>query len=241
MARLFPLLLSAALLGIAEADATPLLTMDRHNRPAFPAPDAFDISLEPCPLETTPPDAAFRKHRWPSIVAGSLWTRRQTAGKLPPPAAALIPVLKKAFAAEGLPQELVWVAEVESTLKTNALSATGALGLFQFKPLTARHFGLMPAPDDFRTEPEKSAKAAAQYLSRLYAQFGDWRLAVAAYNAGEGCVRRQLARNKAVLYEQIAADLPPQTQVYVIKVMATLALRENTRLSALPAPKRSSS
>ena len=254
MARLLPSTILVALLAAIEAGALPVFTMDRDRgsgEPRPPVEDGGGPSFQPLagppaspPAPSAKPDPSgtvFRTQRWPSILAGSLWCRRQASDNLTRRADTLIPILKKAFTAEGLPGELVWVAEVESTLKTNAVSATGARGLFQFKPVTARHLGLMPAPDDFRTEPEKSARAAAQYLSYLYRQFGDWRLTVAAYNAGEGCVRRQLVRNKAVLYEEIAAELPPQTQVYVIKVMATVALREKTRLSALPAPKRSSS
>jgi membrane-bound lytic murein transglycosylase D len=145
--------------------------------------------------------------------------------------------LKTQFSKAGLPQELVWVAEVESMLNTNAVSGSGAKGLFQFKNEAAKRFGILREPHDFRSEPDKSAKAAAQYLSHLYLQFNDWILSVAAYNAGEGCVSRLLKKHEARLYETIAGELPPQTQVYVIKVMTTLALREKTQLSSLPPPR----
>ncbi|MEI6167292.1 MAG: lytic transglycosylase domain-containing protein [bacterium] len=181
-------------------------------------------------------DPRFGETRWPCIIKGGQWAKRQSQTPLPAHAQGLIPELKKQFITEGLPQELAWVAEVESTLNTHAVSRSGARGLFQFKTEAARRFGLLKAEEDFRTTPDKSAKAAAQYLAQLYARFSDWTLSVAAYNAGEGCVGRLLKQHGARDYAAIAAELPPQTQVYVIKIMTTLALRENTQLSALPPP-----
>lgn len=181
-------------------------------------------------------DPLFGQKRWPCIIKGVQWSQQQARNPLPAPAQELIPRLKSVFANEGLPGELAWVAEVESTLKTNAVSRSGALGLFQFKAAAARRFDLLGENGDHRTEPEHSARAAAQYLAHLYSRFGDWTLAVAAYNAGEGCVDRLLKTHKTRDYLAIAPFLPPQTQVYVIKIMTTLALRENTQVSALPAP-----
>ncbi len=179
----------------------------------------------------------FSQKRWPHIMKGALWSKKQETTPLPVQAKHLIPRLKSAFAEEGVPSELAWVAEVESTLVTNAVSKTGALGLFQFKPTAAKRFDLLKESADHRTEPDKSARAAARYLSHLHSRLGDWTLAVAAYNAGEGCVERLLKQHGARTFGEIAIHLPPQTQVYVIKVMTTLSLRENTCLSALPAPR----
>lgn len=203
--------------------------------------DTFE-DMAPIMRAETRPDISpidqdlFSSNRWPCIIKGCLWGREQARGKLPRHAQQLIPQLKKAFSTEGLPAQLAWVAEVESTLKTNAISKSGALGLFQFKPQTARRFDLMKPSGDYRSEPASSARAAARYLSHLYSRLGDWTLAVAAYNAGEGCVERLLKKHQARTYGEIAMHLPPQTQVYVIKVMTTVALRENTTLGALPPP-----
>lgn len=190
------------------------------------------ISVDSCP------DPRFGETRWPCIIKGAIWSKRQSRSPVPAHAESLIPQLKKRFTEEGLPEALAWVAEVESMMDTNAVSVSGARGLFQFKREAAHQFGLMKADEDFRSEPDKSARAAAQYLMQLYARFNDWTLSVAAYNAGEGCVGRLLRKHETQHYATIAADLPAQTQVYVIKVMTTLAVRENTQLSGLPPPNR---
>ncbi len=224
--------------GIAYS-LTPRAELDLFR--AFEQGDTFEDTItimraEPSP-EISPTDQElFSSNRWPCIIRGCIWGREQARGKLPRHAKQLIPQLKQAFSSEGLPAQLAWVAEVESTLKTNAISKSGALGLFQFIPQTARRFDLISPSGDYRTEPASSARAAARYLSHLHARLGDWTLAVAAYNAGEGCVERLLKKHQAQTYGEIAMHLPPQTQVYVIKVMTTVALRENTTLGALPPP-----
>lgn len=210
-----------------STDACPAWTTDDTPR--------HDLSFS---RKLTLPDTDddFNRKRWPCIIRGGIWSRGQESAPLPPCARELIPILKAAFAAQGLPGELAWVAEVESMWVTNAVSKSGARGLYQFKPEAARRFELLRDLADEREHPERSARAAARYLAHLYAQLGDWRLAIAAYNAGEGCVSRLLKSRRARTYDAIAADLPAQTQVYVIKVMTIMSLREHTALSALPAP-----
>ena len=178
----------------------------------------------------------FRTNRWPQIVRAVQWARRLARTGTPPQAAILMPKLKATFAQEGVPPELVWIAEVESQMDPRAESASGARGLFQFKPAAARRFGLLTQETDDRHSPEKSARAAARYLAALYKRFGNWPLALAGYNAGEGLVDRLLKQHHATTFDEIAPYLPEQTQDYVPRVMVTLALREKVWLSALPSP-----
>ena len=134
--------------------------------------------------------------------------------------------LKKIFAAEGLPEEFVWLAEAESNFNPRALNASGARGLFQLMPYTARERGLRLQPQDERDDPHKNARAAAVHLRHLYERFDSWSLALAAYNAGEGYVRRSLKAADAQTYGEIAESLPLETRVYVAKTLAIMVVRE---------------
>ena len=170
------------------------------------------------------------------IRSDELWVKKLAKRPLPANAEKLIPRLKAVFKAEGVPTELVWIAEVESSLNPDAKSPSGAVGLFQFMPATAERFGLRTAFFDERKDPEKSARAAARYLKVLYRQTGSWRLALASYNAGEGRVGMALEKQNARSFDEIADHLPVETQMYVPKVMAVIALRENVDPARLPAP-----
>ncbi len=128
------------------------------------------------------------------------------------------------------------MAEVESSFNPKARSPVGAAGLFQLMPATAKQNGLSLFPRDERLQPEKNARAAAQYLKYLHGRFGDWRLALAAYNAGEGRVQRLLQKHKARTFDRIATRLPAETQMYVPKIEATLLRREGLSLAALKGP-----
>jgi len=154
-----------------------------------------------------------------------LWLQRLRSSPLPANAAQLIPLLIAQFTVEATPNELVWLAEVESTFNPNARSPAGARGLFQLMPVTAKGLGLSTWMPDDRTDPKKSANAAARLLNRLYSRFGDWPLALAAYNAGEGRVSRALTARKAKTFAEIAPALSVETRLYVPKIFATIAHR----------------
>jgi len=167
----------------------------------------------------------------------TVWTRQLERRPLPPLAQNYVPRLKQIFSAERTPPELVWLDEVESSFDPKALSPAGAAGLFQLMPVTARTLNLSSWPRDERFQPEKSAHAAAQYLRSLHSHYGDWRLALAAYNAGGTRVDNLLKKYNGHSYESIASHLPAETQMYVPKVEATLRRREGIALAELKLPR----
>lgn len=162
-----------------------------------------------------------------------LWRHRLAARAVPDRADRLLPVIRPAFTAAGVPAELAWLAEVESTFNPSARSPAGARGLFQLMPDTAKELGLSTWLPDERTDPAKSARAAATLLARLHDRFGSWPLALAAYNAGPGRVQRTLARHGAKTFADIAAALPAETRMYVPKVLATIEARTGRKWTAL--------
>lgn len=165
------------------------------------------------------------------------WLERMRSRPAPGRAAGLLPRLQQVFREEGLPPALVWLAEAESTFNPSALSPVGAKGLFQLMPETAKGLGLQTFLPDERTNPEKSSRAAARYLRHLHGRFGDWPLALAAYNAGEGRVSRLLARENARTFAEIADNLPAETRMYVPKVLATIEVRAGIAPGGLPPPR----
>lgn len=128
-------------------------------------------------------------------------------------------VLKK----EGLPPDLVHLVFVESGFNLYARSTSAAVGPWQFLRSTGRLFGLTVNQwVDERRDPEKATVAAARYLKHLYAIFGDWPLALASYNAGEGTVLRAIKRQGTTNYWDLR--LPRQTEEYVPQFMAVLTI-----------------
>ncbi|MEW6443838.1 MAG: LysM peptidoglycan-binding domain-containing protein [bacterium] len=130
---------------------------------------------------------------------------------------------------EGLPEDLVYLALIESGYNPYAYSHAGAVGIWQFIPGTGRRYGLrIDWWVDERRDLEKSTRAAARYLKDLYAQFGDWYIAAAAYNAGEGKLARAIAKCDSNNFWDISAgkrgSLRNETKDYVPKFLAALMI-----------------
>lgn len=197
---------------------------------AGPPPAAPEIPAPAAPHRPGPEIRPAPPAARAAVPYYDLWYRRES-GRAPPAAAArLMPQLRSAFAAEGVPPELAWLAEVESSFSPTASSPAGARGLFQLKADTAKRFGLSTFLPDERTDPEKSARATARYLRILHERFGSWPLAIAAYNAGEGRVGRALAARHAGDFAGIASALPAGTRMYVPEVCALVAVRTGRHL-----------
>ena len=141
------------------------------------------------------------------------------------------PMMEGILAGRGLPQDLVFVAMVESGFSARAVSSARAVGFWQFMPSTGRLYGLQHnAWVDERRDFVRATEAAASYLAQLYAQTGDWHLAWASYNAGEGRIRRALAKSGTTnFWELIEArhGLAKETVHYVPKVIAATIIAKN--------------
>lgn len=138
-----------------------------------------------------------------------------------------LPRIREIFAEEGLPQDLAYLALVESAFHTNALSRAKAKGMWQFIAATGRRYGL--SQDwwvDERADPEKATRAAAKYLKELFGMFGDWNLAMAGYNAGELKVQRGLRRYRVSDFWSLAKTraLRRETKNYVPLIHAAIVV-----------------
>lgn len=205
--------------------------------------DEIDEARQITSERQVPPRPSPRTGRAPvqSDVVGipyyHRWLQRLRGRPLPANASSLMPVLRSAFSEEGVPPELAWLAEVESSLQPTARSPAGAEGLFQLKPGTAHDLGLSTLLPDERTDPVKSAHAAARQLRALQEKFGSWPLALAAYNAGEGRVGRALNASHARDFAGVASSLPPGTRMYVPEVCALIAVRTGIGPDRIPPPR----
>lgn len=134
----------------------------------------------------------------------------------------VLPILREA----GLPEDLFYLAMIESGFNPRAYSRKAASGLWQFIDSTGRLEGLrIDAWVDERRDPVKATRAAAHHLKGLYAQFGDWRLAAAAYNAGKGRVQRAI--DKAGARDFWDLELPVETRNYVPLLMAATVIAKD--------------
>ena len=131
---------------------------------------------------------------------------------------------------EGVPQDLIYLAQAESGFHPLAVSRVGARGIWQFMASRARGYGLRHNMwVDDRQDPEKSTRAAAHHLKDLYAQFGDWYLAMAAYNSGPGTVQAAVRRTGyADFWELYRRNvLPKETRNYVPIILAVTIMTKN--------------
>ncbi len=225
-----------AVLPLLESreETQPYAAWLKANMDYFDVADEIRLTIPPPTVQTN--QAPLPVPNPPPQKEREIWAKKVTVIPWTPLENQYVPELKPIFTAQKIPPELVWVGEVESGFDRGALSPAGAAGMFQLMPDTARRFGLSLWPRDQRYQPEPSANASARYLKYLYDRFKDWRLALAAYNAGEGTVQKLLNRFKTDSYDAIAEHLPAETQMYVPRVEATLLQREGANLEQLPGP-----
>lgn len=141
-----------------------------------------------------------------------------------------IPLMKEIFKSYELPEDLVFVALIESGFNPAAYSRAKAVGPWQFIESTGRNYGLQINQwIDERRDPVKSTHAAAKYLKGLYNMFGSWPLALASYNAGEGKVMRAIRRTRSNDFWDLrsTSHLQLETKNYVPKFMAATIIAKN--------------
>jgi membrane-bound lytic murein transglycosylase D len=140
-------------------------------------------------------------------------------------------MIRKALRARGMPEELFYLAAIESGFSPGATSRVSASGMWQFMGPTAQQFGLqIDEYVDERRDPVRATQAALDYLQALHERFDSWYLAAAAYNAGPGRVARALRSHSGdqageeELYWEIIEHLPRETRAYVPKMLALIVL-----------------
>jgi membrane-bound lytic murein transglycosylase D len=142
------------------------------------------------------------------------------------------PLVHRILDDEGVPQELIYLAQVESGFLPRARSYKKAVGMWQFVQFRGQEYGLMQSPGtDDRLDPEKATRAAAHHLHDLYALFGDWYLAMAAYNCGPGCVQRAVERTGYADFWELRRlnALPHETANYVPLILALTIMSKNPK------------
>ncbi|HIP40358.1 MAG TPA: LysM peptidoglycan-binding domain-containing protein [Desulfocapsa sulfexigens] len=141
-----------------------------------------------------------------------------------------LPMFQKELREAGLPEDLAYLAMIESGFTQRAYSRASAVGLWQFMKGTGKDYNLkIDRYVDERRHAEKSTKAAVAFLSDLYANFGDWHLAVAGYNAGAGKIRKGLRKYKCNNFWSLAQHryLRLETKRYVPKLIAAILIAKN--------------
>lgn len=141
-------------------------------------------------------------------------------------------MIERVLAEEGLPQELIFLAQAESGFLPHALSPKACVGVWQFAKFRAEEYGLQVTPAlDERMDPEKATRAAAHHLHDLYEHLGDWYLAMAAYDCGPGCVDRAVQRTGYADFWTLRRlnVLPNETANYVPIILAMIIVSKNAQ------------
>lgn len=142
------------------------------------------------------------------------------------------PMIVKILREEGVPEELIFLAQAESGFVPRAMSRARCVGVWQFLASRGKEYGLnQTAATDDRMDPELATRAAARHLHDLYNHFGDWNLAMAAYNCGPGCVDHAIQRTGYADFWQLRRlnVLPKETANYVPAILAMTIVSKNAK------------
>lgn len=213
-------------MGEAEAEQLARRIMELSEEEVRERLAVFDASL----LDYRMDDAVYRRivnyiQHWP-ISSGRMIAR----------SARFYPIFEEQLVAAGVPKELKHLSIVESALRSWAVSPVGAGGLWQLMPGTARELGLVVNDElDERLDPTLGCAAGIDYLKMQYERYGDWAVALAAYNAGPGNVNRAIRRSGSRDYWRMRRFLPRETRHYVPSFIAAVFLMSYHHHYGLPA------
>jgi hypothetical protein len=180
---------------------------------ALQTDSSVSLCGEPVPLDDPRIKERFEKEML--VALGNryqviLWLKRTTR---------FFPTIERVLSEKGLPEDLKYLAIAESALRNHAGSPKGAMGVWQLMPQTARKYGLtVDKRVDERRSFHRSTPAAATYLKELYARFGSWSLAMAAYNMGEQGLEAEIIEQGVTDYYRLY--LPLETQRFVFRILA---------------------
>ena len=196
--------------------------------PSLPVPDGYVSPSDAAQVRLTVGDMAYNMNpaieRWVNYYTATQGGRRTMTIGIER-SNSYLAMARAEFRRAGVPEDLVWLALVESVWNPKAVSPAAAGGIWQFIPKTATEYGLRVASgDDERADPMKQTRVAAAYLRDLHTIFGDWALAMAAYNSGEPRVMDAIVKNgRANFWELYDKQLlPKETRDYVPKILAAI-------------------
>lgn len=164
---------------------------------------------------------SYNEHvqKYIDIYAG----RKEMMGKMLGLSSYYFPIFERALKNNNIPEEIKYLPIIESSMNPHAVSRVGATGLWQFMFATAKDYGLsMDNFVDERKDPIQASYAAAAYFRDAYAEFGDWLLAIAAYNCGMGNVKRAITKADSRDFWEIRRFLPMETRNYVPAFIAAV-------------------
>lgn len=201
------------------------LTFDPVDYPELPT-DTLKARLEK--LNARTPFHIEYNPSLESVIKSYLKNRRESLARLMTLSEYYFPLFEQELDNQDIPLEIKYLAIVESALKPKAKSRVGATGLWQFMFTTGKQYGLdVSSYVDERSDPIKSTIAASKYLASLYKIFGDWDLALAAYNSGPGNVSKAIRRSGGYKnYWNIRPFLPRETAGYLPAFLATMYIFE---------------
>jgi len=187
--------------------------ISEHNHTRIvPLPEKIDLCGEEAPIQTEDAQERLTKE----LLTNTYW--HSNTLQLLKRSSRFLPTLKRILNEEGIPEDFIYLAVIESGLLP-VVSPAGAAGFWQLMPNTAREYGLIVNDEiDERYHIEKSTRAACAYLKEAKARFGSWTLAAASYNMGMAGLNKQLARQSESSYYDLS--LNEETKRYVFRILA---------------------